>query len=161
LIAATVPAALTAVLIFMLLSLFLPDLLGRGGGPDSIVAAAIPAQLFLSVWFATIVPSTIFVLSVHYIVRALRRTRGFEYAATGSVVAGLCVALIGPLMPVTTIFVLLAPAVVYGGIMGGLYRRFAGLEPVPLPEAVIATDETALVGADHPSRRQHSVIISN
>ena len=32
-----------------------------------------------------------------------------------------------------------------GAIMGALYRRFAGLEPVPLPEAVIATDPNALV----------------
>ena len=45
--------------------------------------------------------------------------------------------------------------------MGVLYRRFAGIEPVPLPEAVIAADPNALVGADHPSRRQHGVILSN
>jgi hypothetical protein len=63
-------------------------------------------------------------------------------------------------MPLTPIF-LLALAVVYGAIMGSLYRRFAGIEPVPLPEAVLATDEAALVGADHPSRRQHSVILTN
>jgi hypothetical protein len=42
-----------------------------------------------------------------------------------------------------------------------LYRRFAGLEPVPLPEAVIATDPNALVGADDPARHQHRVILSN
>jgi len=41
------------------------------------------------------------------------------------------------------------------------YRRFAGIEPVPLPEVVIATDPQALVGADHPSRHQHGVILSN
>jgi hypothetical protein len=45
--------------------------------------------------------------------------------------------------------------------MGALYRRFAGLEPVPLPEAVIATDANALVGTDHPARQQHRVILSN
>jgi hypothetical protein len=32
---------------------------------------------------------------------------------------------------------------------------------VPLPEVVIATDAQALVGADHPSRRQHGVILGN
>jgi hypothetical protein len=160
-IAATVPAALTSVLAFMLLSLFLPDFFSQGGGSGAIFAAAFPGQMFLTVWFATIVPSAIFVLSTHHIARALRRTRGFEYAATGSIVAGLCALLIAPLMSVTSIFVLLAPGLVYGAIMAGLYRRFAGLEPVPLPEVVIATDATALVGADHPSRRQHSVILTN
>jgi hypothetical protein len=45
--------------------------------------------------------------------------------------------------------------------MGALYRRFAGLEPLPLPEAVLANDSNALVGADHPARRQHSVILNN
>jgi hypothetical protein len=45
--------------------------------------------------------------------------------------------------------------------MGALYRRFAGLEPEPLRETVIATDPDALVGADHPARRQHRIILSN
>jgi hypothetical protein len=56
---------------------------------------------------------------------------------------------------------LLIVAVVYGAIMGGLYRRFAGLEPVSSPEAVIATDPKALVGADDRARHQHRVILSN
>jgi hypothetical protein len=56
---------------------------------------------------------------------------------------------------------LMIVAVAYGAIMGALYRRFAGLEPVPLPEAVVATDPNALVGADDPARRQHRVILSN
>ena len=48
-----------------------------------------------------------------------------------------------------------------GAIMGALYRSFSGLEPVPLPEAIIATDPNALVGADDPARHQHKVILSN
>jgi hypothetical protein len=58
-------------------------------------------------------------------------------------------------------FLFLAIAVVNGASMGALYRRFAGIEPVPLPEVVIATDPQALVGVDHPSRHQHGVILSN
>jgi hypothetical protein len=158
-IAATVPAGLTALLIFGVVALFLPVFSGDGPGP--VFAAAIPAQMFLIVLVATILPSTIFALCAHHIARALRRNRGHEYAAIGSLMAGLCAGLIAPLTPVTSIFLLLAPAVVYGAIMGALYRRFAGIEPVPLPEAVIATDEAALVGADHPSRQQHSVILTN
>jgi len=109
----------------------------------------------------TIVPSAIFVLCLHHIARALHRDRAFEYAAIGSLMAVICVILIAPLIPVSSFFVLPVSAAGYGAIMGVLYRRFAGIEPVPLPEAVIAADPNALVGADHPSRRQHSVILSN
>jgi len=158
-IAATVPASLTAVLIFMVISLFLPGYLAGGVGP--VFAAAFPAQMFLIILMATIVPSAIFVLAAHHIARACGRHRGIDYAGIGSLLAGLCVGLIAPLMPVTSLFALIAPGIVYGAIMGALYRRFAGIEPVPLPEVVIATDEATLVGADHPSRRQHSVILTN
>lgn len=158
-IAASVPATLTTVLSFLLLSLFLPHQLVAGLGP--VFAAAIPAQIFLLILFATIVPSAIFILAAHHLARAFHRHRGVEYAGIGSVLAGLCVGLIAPLMPAHAIFLLLAPAIMYGAIMGALYRRFAGIEPVPLPEAVIASDEATLVGADHPSRRQRSVILTN
>jgi hypothetical protein len=154
-IAATIPAALTAILVFGIMMLSLSS-----DGPGMLFVTALPAQTFLTVLLATILPSAIFVLGAHHIARALRRHRGYEYAAIGSLVAGLCASPLALLMPLTPIF-LLALAVVYGAIMGALYRRFAGIEPVPLPEAVLATDETALVGADHPSRRQHSVILTN
>jgi len=153
-IAATVPALLSAVLAFMVLALF------GAAGPGSLITAALPAQVFLTVLIATTVPSAILVLAVHHIARALRRSRGAEYAAIGSVVAAGCMALLTPILS-GMIYLLLPAAVVNGAIMGALYRRFAGIEPVPLPEIVIATDPQALVGADHPSRRQHGVILSN
>jgi hypothetical protein len=152
-IAVTVPAAISAALAFMVLALF------GTAGPDSIITAALPAQVFLTVLIATTVPSAMLVLAIHHIARALRRSRGGEYAAIGSLVAAGCVVLLMPAFGVMPL--LLATAVVNGGIMGALYRRFAGIEPVPLPEVVIATDTQALVGADHPSRRQHGVILSN
>lgn len=152
-IAVTVPAAISAALAFMVLALF------GTAGPDSIITAALPAQVFLTVLIATTVPSAMLVLAIHHIARALRRSRGGEYAAIGSLVAAGCVVLLMPAFGVMPL--LLATAVVNGGIMGALYRRFAGIEPVPLPEVVIATDTQALVGADHPSRHQHGVILSN
>jgi hypothetical protein len=158
-IAAIIPAALTTVLSFTVLSLLLPGFLFAGPGP--VFAAAIPAQMFLTVLFATILPFAIFVLAIHHVARVLRWNGGIEYAVLGSLMAGICVFLIAPLVPVTSIFLLLTPGIVYGAMMGALYRRFAGIEPVPLPEAVIAPDEAALVSADHPSRRQHSVILPN
>ena len=157
-IAATIPAALTAVLSFGLVSLLLPAPLIAGAAP--VFAAAIPAQLFLAMLVATIVPSAIFVLCTHHVARAFHRNRGLEYTAIGSVVAVLCAVVIAPFMPVTSVIYLMMPALVYGAIMGALYRRFAGIEPVPLPEAVFAVDESELIDADHPSRQQHNVIFT-
>jgi vacuolar-type H+-ATPase subunit I/STV1 len=164
-IAAMMPTVLTTVLSVTVVSL-LPtyfNYLTGGPGPvlGPVVAAAIPAQLFLTILVATIVPSAIFVLCLHHIARALGRHRAFEYAALGSVLALICAYVLAPLTPFTSVSYLLIAAAAYGAIMGALYRRFAGLEPLPLPEAVIANDPDALVGADHPARRQHSVILGN
>jgi hypothetical protein len=157
-IAALLPAALTAVLSVTVLSL-LPGFLTSGPGP--VIAAAIPAQLFLTLLVSTVVPSAIFVLCLHHIARALHRHRAFEYAGVGSLMALICAYLLSPFTPFTSISFLLISAIAYGAMMGALYRRFAGLEPVPLPEAVIATDANALVGVDHPARQQHRVILTN
>jgi hypothetical protein len=157
-IAATIPTVLTSVLsvtVFLLMPAYIP------GIPGFVVTAAIPAQLFLTILVTTILPSTIFVLSLHHIARSLHRHRAIEYAALGGLMALGCAYLLSPFTPLTSISYLLIPAAGYGAIMGALYRRFAGIEPVPLPEAVIATDMNALVDADHPARRQHPVILSN
>lgn len=164
-IAAMMPAVLTTVLSSTVVSLLPTYFKYLTGGPGPVlgpvIAAAIPAQLFLAILVATIVPSAIFVLCLHHIARALRRHRAFEYAAVGGVLALMCGYLLAPLTPFTSVSYLLIPTAAYGAIMGALYRRFAGLEPLPLPEAVIANDPDALVGADHPARRQHGVILSN
>lgn len=157
-IAATMPAALTAVLSLGLVSLFLPAPLIAGN--PSVFTMAIPAQLFLTLLVATIVPSAIFILATHHVARAINRTRGLEYAAIGSATAAACAVVVAPFMPITSVVYLIMPALVYGAIMGALYRRFAGIEPLPLPEVVLVSDERSLVGVDHPSRRQHDVIIT-
>ena len=159
------PAVLTTVLSVTVVAL-LPTYfhyLTSGPGPvlGPVIAAAIPAQLFLAILLATVIPSAIFVLCLHHVARALRRHRAFEYAVLGGAMAAICAYLLSPLTPFTSLSYLFVLAAAYGAIMGALYRRFAGLEPVPLPEAVIADDPKALVGADHPARRQRSVIISS
>ncbi|MGC2778272.1 MAG: hypothetical protein WA418_21830 [Bradyrhizobium sp.] len=158
-ISATMPAVLTAILSFTITSLLLPSRVGDGLGP--LFAAAIPAQMFMAILVATSVPSAIFVLALHHIARAVNRRRGAEYAGIGAAMALIFVLLVMPFAPVFPATFLLLPALAYGGIMGALYRRFAGLEPVPLPEAVIASDIQALVAADHPSRQRHGVIVGN
>ena len=164
-IAATMPAVLTTVVSVTIVSL-LPtyfNYLTGGPGPvlGLVIAAALPAQLFLTILVATIVPSAILVLCLHHIARALRRQRAYEYAVIGSLMALIYAYVLVPLTRFESISYLLVPAAAYGAIMGALYRRFAGLEPLPLPESVIADDPDALVGADHPARRQHGVILSN
>ena len=157
-IAATMPAVLTAVLSLGLVSLFLPAPLIAGN--PSVFKMAIPAQLFLTLLVATTVPSAIFVLATHHVARSIHRCRGLEYAAIGSAMAALCAVVVAPFVPMTSVIYLIMPALVYGAIMGGLYRRFAGIEPLPLPEVVLAVDERSLVGTDHPSRHRHDVIIT-
>ena len=160
-IAAVMPAVLTTVLSITLSSLLPGFAIYMSSGANPVIAAALSAQLFLTFLVATIVPAAILVLCLHHIARALRRHQVWEYAAMGGLMAAACVYLLSPLVPLVSGLPLAIVAVAYGVIMGALYRRFAGLEPVPLPEAVIATDAQALVGADHPSRRQHGVILSN
>ena len=55
---------------------------------------------------------------------------------------------------------LILPLAVFGAIMMAVYRRFAGLEPRPLPEPVLATEIEALVPEDHPARRSHAVVLN-
>jgi len=160
-IAAMMPAVLTTVLSISLASLLPGFASYMSSGANPVIAAALPAQLFLTFMVASIPPSAIFVLCMHHIARAFRRDSASAYAVTGGLMAAVCAYLVSPMVPLAPVWLLTIVAAAYGSIMGALYRRFAGLEPVPLPEAVIATDPNALVGADHPARQQHRVILSN
>jgi hypothetical protein len=160
-IAAMMPAVLTTVLTITLAAL-LPGFANyMSSGANPVIAMALPAQLFLTLLVVTIVPAAILVLCLHHMARAMRRHRAWEYAAMGGLMAAACAYLLSPMVPLLAGSPLTTAAATCGAIMGALYRSFAGLEPVPLPEAVIATDPNALVGADDPARRQHRVILSN
>jgi hypothetical protein len=163
-IAALVPAALTTILslaFFAWLLRLLPSDLMPEPGAGAIYLAALPAQIFLTALIATVIPSAILIICTHHIARVLHRSRGYEYAALGSLVAVFCSLLFAPVSPFRSLTFLLALAAINGAIMGALYRRFAGLEPVPLPEPVIVTDESTLVGADHSSRQHRGVVFSD
>jgi hypothetical protein len=159
-IAAVIPAALTAILSFTFLTVFLPQNVAPAGVAP-IFFAALPAQIFLMTLTLTIVPSAILVVCTHHIARALHRSGGLEYAAIGGLLAAFCGVVVAPFTPFTSITFLLVPGIAYGAIMGALYRRFAGIEPVPLPEPVIVTDESTLVPANHSSRQEHSVVFTD
>lgn len=151
---AFVPAVLVAILTFTVVQIG-----GLGGGPKALFIA-LPAQLFISAMFATVIPSVIFVLIVHHGARALGFERGLEYAGLGAA-TGLAFAVLAfPFSGFTSVVFLLIPSVAFGAIMGALYRRFAGLEPVPLPEPVVVADVESLVPADDPARRSHSILLN-
>jgi hypothetical protein len=160
-IAAVMPTVMTTVLSVTLASLLPGFAKYMSSGSNPVIAIALPAQLFLTFLVATVVPSAILVLCLHHVARALGRHLAWEYAAIGAAMTLTCAFLGSPMVPMMSGFSLMTFAVFCGAIMGALYRSFAGLEPVPLPEAVIATDPDALVGADDPARRQHKVILGN
>ncbi len=150
---AFIPAVLVAVLAFTVF---------KGGLTDAPTAMlfALPAQAFMSTMFMTVLPSAILILIVHHTARALGFMQGLQYAGLGSVYGAAFALLAGPFTAFTSVVFLLIPLLVFGAIMGALYRRFAGLEPVPLPEPVIVTDVDNLVPADDPTRRQHSILLN-
>jgi hypothetical protein len=157
-IAAVIPAVLTTLLTLAIFSTLLPTDPSGAAGP-TIFVAALPAETFLITLTVTIVPAAIFVMCTHHIARALHRQSGFAYAAFGGLLGAVCSGVIVPFMPFFAADTFpVVSATVCGTIMGALYRRFAGLEPIPLPEPVIVTDENALVPADHSSRHGHSVM---
>lgn len=156
-IAALMPTVLATLLPYTLVPLLMHGFADKSTA--HIFAAVIPAQTFMIMMAISVIPSSIFMLCVHHVARAMGRRSAWEYAAIGGGAAFVCMLLLVLVVPLFA--ALLVPAAFCGAIMGALYRRFAGLEPVPLPEVVIATDPNALVGADHPSRHQHGVILSN
>ncbi len=128
------------------------------------------AQAFLMSMFLTALPALVLILATHHTARALGYMRGLHYGAIGAGYGALFALLLGPFagfppmlllaMPSLMTAGLVIPSALAGALMGALYRRFAGLEPVPLPEAVIVTDVETLVPADDPARRGHSILLN-
>jgi hypothetical protein len=158
-IAATVPAVLAAALAMPLGMLafgnFMPFERQADAAIMQVFQLAFPAQVVLATLFATIVPSAIVVCATHGIARGLGWLRARHYALIGASVS--CSAALVLIMMVDSTFLFPAAAGA-GGLMGAIYRQFAGLEPAALPDPVLVDDAARLVGADHPTRRQHAVI---
>lgn len=118
---------------------------------------ALPAYFFMVALFATSIPSAIVIATTHAIARSTRRVRGINYGCIGAAVAASGALLISPFM---SLWLTLPIAITAGVLMGLIYRWFAGIEPLSLPEVVLATDSATLVGADDPSRRTRAVIMN-
>lgn len=149
----SIPAALSAVAAFSLLQFGLIDT------PRSILAG-LAAQAFVTALFVTGLPALLLILVTHHTARALGRARGAQYAGIGAAYAAMFALLAGPFTAFTSVTFLIIPSTVAGALMGALYRRFAGIEPMPLPEPIIVTDVEALVPADDPARRSHSILLN-
>lgn len=104
-----------------------------------ILVIAMPAQMLLITALTTALPGAVFVALAHGMARALRWTRGMQYAGAGALMGlALGVSLIPfggmPAYPFTGVGFLMLPLAILGAIMMAIYRRFASLEPRSLPE---------------------------
>jgi hypothetical protein len=126
-------------------------------GSQQVMAFGFSIQLFLMSVMMTVLPCTVFVAVAHAIARGLNRTSGLHYAGVGALVGLACGI---PLIPLGPVALAALPLAALGAILMAVYRCFAGLEPRPLPEPVLARDAEALVPDDHPSRRTRAVILN-
>ena len=89
-----------------------------------------------------------FGLAIHNICRYFKITRSGGYALMGFSMTFVCGILIPPLFPISPLM----------AISLNIYRRWAGLEPVGLPDPVIVSDPASLISASHPRRSYHQII---
>jgi hypothetical protein len=159
-IASVVPAAMVALVMIPFVTFILTKWdAGASQNPawaNQISQMAMPAYFFMLTLFATGIPAAIVVGITHAVARVIRRTGGLDYAVIGALVGALGAAALLVFFPP----VLFPVAILAGALMGAIYRRFAGLEPLALPEAVLATDRATLVGEHDPARRTRAVIMN-
>ncbi len=108
-------------------------------------------MVFMSIIGA--IPTLVCMLAGHYILRGLKRSETWAYLGAGFVTP-LVLGLLWPPLYLTVALMLPIPC----ALAMVIYRSFAGLEPVPVKEDVIARRGRDLVGADHPRRRFARVI---
>ena len=103
----------------------------------------------------TLVPVIILIAVAHFALRSMGKSGYLAYGVAGLLAAPVMTLVTfgaaGPLVILATL-----PTIV-GAV---LYRKFAGLEPVPVAEDIIARNRRDLVGADHARRKAGRVIAS-
>lgn len=161
-IAATIPALAVFVLALPILMLAAP-IIGTADDSDlgkhMLLAVAMPVQMMLGALIVSAIPAALFALAVHGLARALKRTAALGYGGCGAV-GGLAVAiLLAPFNPLSALGFLVIPMVLVGAAVGGTYRRFAGVEPLPLPEPVLVRDIEAVVPENHPDRSTRQIVL--
>lgn len=104
-------------------------------------------EMFFLVFIGT-VPIFLCVMGGHFIARGLKATSAWAYFGIGLLMP-FAFALISLGFAIAFTLMMLLPAAI--GMV--LYRQFAGLEPTPVREDILAEDERDLVGAEHARRR--------
>lgn len=96
---------------------------------------------------------TVMILAGHYVARGLKWTGGWAYFAIGlAMPIVLSLATMFLFLPIDLIIT------VPTALGMAIYRRLAGLEPLPVREDILVADPRHMVGADHPRRRYGRVI---
>lgn len=96
---------------------------------------------------------TVMILAGHYVARGLKRTGGWAYFTIGLVMPTV--------LSLATMFLFLPIALIITvptALGMTIYRRLAGLEPLPVREDILSGDPRHLVGVDHARRRYGRVI---
>jgi hypothetical protein len=156
LVAMLIASVIPACILFLFSSLFMID--GVASKPNwilNIAAGGNPSYVPVIALVATLLPAAFVVATAHAIARARSTTSSLDYTLAGTAAGALASLALTLFMPAALV---LPFGLVSGALMGAAYRRFADLEPLALPEAILATDPATLVGADHPTRRGHAVI---
>ncbi len=160
-IASMVPAAMVALVVIPFVTfVFTRWETGASQNPvwaNQISQMTLPAYFFMLTLFATAIPAAIIIGITHAAARVTRRTGGIDYAIIGAVIGAVASAALLMFIPAG----LFPVGIIAGAIMGAIYRRFAGLEPLALPEAVLATDRATLVGEHDSARRTRAVIMNS
>lgn len=160
-VAAAVPAAIVALatlpFVTSILSLFDNQAVQQINWSKQMNELALPAYFFIVALLATGTPSAVVIGITHLIARSLKKTNGLQYAGIGAAVAVSGALFISPFMSLWLTF---PAAMIVGAATGATYRWFAGIEPLALPESVLATDRATLVDANHPSRHTRGVIMN-
>ena len=100
-----------------------------------------------------VLPIFLCVIAGHFLARGLKRTAAWAYVGIGLLMPLVLALFSFGLLVVLGMMILLPTAVAMV-----LYRQFAGLEPAPVQEDILVSDERHLVDADHPRRRYGRVL---
>lgn len=100
-----------------------------------------------------VLPIFLCVIAGHFLARGLKKTAAWAYFGIG-----LVMPLVLALFSFGLLLVLAAMILLPTAVAMVIYRQFAGLEPAPVQEDILVSDERHLVGANHP-RRQYGRVL--
>lgn len=104
--------------------------------------------------FLAFLPVVFLVALSHLVLRSLRQTGYAAYGIAGLLSSPVTIILTGGMAAYVGMF-----AIIPAMIVALAYRRFAGLEPAPVAEDIVARNRRDLVGSNHVRRKAGRVIL--